>query len=73
MKIIFRIIVGIVLILWFILGLILHGLILSFLNDKKIALTIFCFVVTLVWWGISVLITRVLIEWKKESVQERKA
>lgn len=73
MKIIFRIIVGIVLILWIIFGLILHGLVLSFFNDKEIALTIFCFVLTLVWWGISVLITRVLIEWKKESVQERKA
>ena len=73
MKIIFRIIVGIVLILWIIFGLILHGLVLSFFNDKEIALTIFCFVLTLVWWGISVLITRVLIEGKKESVQERKA
>ena len=73
MKIIFRIVLGIVLILWIIFGLILHGLVLSFFNDKEIALTILCFVFTLVWWGLSVLITRVLIEWKKESVQERQA
>lgn len=73
MKIIFRIVVGIVLLLWIIFGLILHGLVLSFFNDKETALTIFCFVLTLAWWGISVLITRVLIGWKKESVQERKA
>ena len=51
----------------------MHGLVLSFFNDKETALTIFCFVLTLAWWGISVLITRVLIGWKKESVQERKA
>ena len=50
----------------------MHGLVLSFFNDKEIALTIFCLVLTLVWWGISVLITRVLIKWKKESKQERK-
>ena len=36
-------------------------------------MTIFCFVLTLAWWGISVLITRVLIEWKKEGEQERKS
>ena len=35
-------------------------------------LTVFCSVLTLVWWGISVLITRVLKRWKKESEQERK-
>ena len=73
MKIIFRIVVGIVLLLWIIFGLILHGLALSFFNDKETALTIFCSVLMLVWWGISVLISRVLIEWKKESIQERKA
>ena len=72
MKIVFRIIVGIVLILWIIFGVILHGLVISFLNDKEIMLTIFCFVLTLVWWGISVLITRVLIAWKKEGEEERK-
>ena len=72
MKIIFRIIVGIVLILWIIFGLILHGLVISFLNDKEIMLTIFCSVLTLAWWGISVLITRVLIGWIKEGKQERK-
>ena len=38
MKIIFRIIVGIVLILWIVFGLILHGLVYSFFNDKEIAL-----------------------------------
>ena len=73
MKIVFRIVVGIVLILWIIFGLILHGLVISFLNDKEIMLTVFCSVLTLVWWGISVLITRVLKRWKKESEQERKA
>ena len=72
MKIVFRIIVGIVLILWIIFGLILHGLVLSFLNDKEIMLTVFCSVLTLVWWGISVLITRVLLAWKKEGEEERK-
>ena len=72
MKIIFRIVVGVVLILWIIFGLTLHGLVLSFFNDKEIAFTIFGFVLTLAWWGISVLITRVLIEWKKEGEQERK-
>lgn len=73
MKIVFRIIVGIVLVLWIIFGVILHGLVISFLNDKEIMLTVFCSVLTLVWWGISVLITRVLKSWKKESEQERKA
>ena len=73
MEIVFRIIVGIVLLLWIILGLILHGLVYSFFNDKEIALTIVCFILSLAWWGISVLITRVLIEWKKESVKERQA
>ena len=73
MKIVFRIIVGIILILWIVFGLILHGLVYSFFNDKEIALTIVCFILSLAWWGISVLITRVLIEWKKESVKERQA
>lgn len=73
MEIVFRIIVGIVLLLWIILGLILHGLVYSFFNDKEIALTIVCFILSLAWWSISVLITRVLIEWKKESVKERQA
>ena len=72
MKIVFRIVVGIVLILWIIFGLILHGLVISFFNDKEIGLTIFCSVLTLAWWGISVLITRVLIAWKKEGEEERK-
>ncbi len=72
MKIVFRIIVGIVLVLWIIFGLILHGLVISFLNDKDIEMTIFCSVLTLAWWGISVLITRVLIGWIKEGKQERK-
>ena len=72
MKIVFRIVVGIVLILWIIFGLILHGLVISFFNDKEIGLTIFCSVLTLAWWGITVLITRVLIAWKKEGEEERK-
>ena len=72
MEIVFRIIVGIILLLWIIFGLILHGLVYSFFNDKEIALTIFCSVLTLAWWGISVLITRVLIAWKKEGEEERK-
>ena len=73
MKIVFRIIVGIVLVLWIIFGLILHGLVISFFNDKEIGLTIFCSVLTLAWWGISVLIIRVLKRWKKEGERERKA
>ena len=72
MKIVFRIVVGIVLILWIIFGLILHGLVISFFNDKEIGLTILCSVLTLAWWGILVLITRVLIAWKKEGEEERK-
>jgi hypothetical protein len=73
MKIVFRIIVGIILLLWIVFGLILHGLVYSFFNDKEIALTIFCLILSLAWWGISVLIARVLVEWHKESKQERKA
>ena len=73
MKIVFRIIVGIILLLWIVFGLILHGLVYSFFNDKEVALTIFCLILSLAWWGISVLIARVLVEWHKESKQERKA
>ena len=72
MEIVFRIIVGIILLLWIIFGLILHGLVYSFFNDKEIGLTIFCLILTLAWWGISVLIAKVLVIWHKESKEERK-
>lgn len=77
MKIFFKVIFCIFCTFWILLGLILHGLIFSFFNDKDNAMAFFCLFFTVLWWGLTGLITVALVKWrkyrKKEIEEKRKA